>query len=79
MFKYRPQRGGLEESMKETVELADFAALRAHLAESWPEAVLGTVEVKPYEYDARIGWNTHLVCVNGDAMGYTDGPVEEAA
>lgn len=78
MFKYHPQRGSLEEAMKETVELADFAALRAHIAETWPEALLGTVVVKPYGYDARIGWDTHLVCVNGNAMGYTDGPVVES-
>lgn len=33
------------------------------------------VTVEPYSFDKRINWNTHIVCVNGDAWGFTDGPL----
>jgi len=65
--------------MKEVVELSDFEALRAHLVESWPEAAHATVEVKPYKFDWRIGWNTYIVCINGDAVGYTNALVGEVS
>lgn len=70
-MKYRPQRGGLKESMDEVVELEDsLSALAGYLGVS-PE----TVHVTPYRYDDRIGWNTYLVTVDGQGVGFTDGPV----
>lgn len=35
----------------------------------------GEIEVNPYCFDDRIGWDTHLVTVDGKAVGMTDGPV----
>lgn len=35
------------------------------------------IEVKPYGYDSRIEWNTHIVTLNGDAVAFTDGPLKE--
>lgn len=34
-----------------------------------------TIAVKPYAYDSRIDWDTHIVTVNGNAVGFTDGPL----
>jgi hypothetical protein len=39
--------------------------------------IKNTIELKPQGYDARIGWDSHLVVVNGMASGYTDGPINE--
>jgi hypothetical protein len=79
MIKFRPVRGRLEESMKEVHELpATRVALAAHLQKQYEHRVISshTIEVTPYRYDERINWNTHLVTVLGEAMGYTDGPLE---
>jgi hypothetical protein len=39
-----------------------------------------SVTVEPYGgIDKRIGWDTHLVCIDGDAVGFTDGPVRTTA
>jgi hypothetical protein len=68
--------------MAEVVEVADLAALVAHMrksVESWyPPQELPTVEtteVKPYWYDERIKWDTHVVLVKGSVWGFTDGPM----
>jgi len=72
--KFRPHRGLLVEAMKEVVELEDRAALVAHLIELGYAAKESSVEVENYGgMDARIGWDTHIVCIDGDAVGFTDG------
>lgn len=37
----------------------------------------GDIEVKPYHYDSRIGWDTHIVTLKGNAIGFTDSPLKE--
>lgn len=81
-MKYREQRGTLKDSMKTVVELpATRAALAAHLSVGFPTPCpADRITVKPYGgIDPRNGWDTHIVCVNGDAWGYTDGPLAESA
>lgn len=82
MTKYRPHRRLLYEAMAEVVEVSTLAELVAHMrksVESWyPPEELPTIEnteVKPYVYDERIDWNTHIVTVKGSAWGFTDGPL----
>ena len=82
MVKYRPHRGSLDKAMAEVVEVADLAALVAHMrksVETWyPFDQLPTVEntkVEPYAYDERIHWDTHIVLVDGSPWGFTDGPL----
>jgi hypothetical protein len=85
MLLYRPHRGLLEDSMAEVVEIVDFAHLVRHMrreVERWyPTDKLPTEDntrVEPYGFDHRIGWDTHLVTVNGNAWGYTNGSCERA-
>lgn len=75
MTKYRPQRGSLAEAAAEVVEISDFIDLVRHLRSQLPNASLNNVTVEPYGFDQLIGWNTHIVCVNGEACGFTDGPI----
>ena len=83
-FKFREHRGGLDEAMQTVVELLDFEALVTHLRKIWRGTAYetGEVTVKPYgdtaeeRFDRRIGWDTHVVCIDGHAIGFTDGPVE---
>jgi len=79
-MQFRPQRGSLEDSMQSVVTLPPTRrALFGHLV---AERLLrhgqteGNVAVKPYAVDDRIGWRTHLVTVGGQAVGFTDGPLE---
>lgn len=37
----------------------------------------GDIEVKPYHYDSRILWHTHIVTLKGNAIGFTDSPLKE--
>lgn len=85
-MKFRPQRGSLHDAMKEAVEVPDRPALIAHLQaihaetaryEGGPVIRDDTVRVEKYgrEIDARIGWDTHIVMIDGwGPAGFTDGP-----
>ena len=72
-MKFRPQRGGLAEAMAEVITLPPTRrALAEHLGVREYKVV-----VKPYGiFDERIGWNTHLVTIGANAVGFTDGPLE---
>lgn len=34
------------------------------------------VEVDKYTYDPRIEWDTYIVTIGGNAIGFTNGPVK---
>lgn len=48
-----------------------LAYLQQHFA-SWSPTD-GNVTIEPYGRDERIGWDTHLVCVDGKAALFSDG------
>jgi len=81
-MKFREHRGGYAESMATVIELPDRAALVAHvqkLLALYPGALLVTNErlrVEKYIFDARNGWHTHIVTLDGyGVLGFTNGPV----
>lgn len=78
-MKVRPAGGmmTLDESMEDCVELADGAALMAHLLKHYDywRPTEANVTIEPYGFDERIGWDTHLVCIAGKAALFTDGPM----
>ncbi len=80
-MKYRRVRELLSESMATVVEVEDKAALWEivrDFSKSWPgyqDATIEDLEVRPYGFDERIGWDTHIVVLKGSAVGYTDGPL----
>ncbi len=67
---FRFHRGGLEESLKTTIVVKNFNDLYTAIANefditaSWS----ASIEIEPYpaenNFDARIGWHTHLVTAN---------------
>lgn len=82
MTLYRPHRSMLHESMKEVVEVKDFADLVRHIRAKCPGfyrddecPTTDNTEVKPYCRDDRIAWDTYIVTINGNAWGYTNGPL----
>jgi hypothetical protein len=81
-MKYRPQRGSLDVSMAEVVEVSGMDELLAAMLrgmEGWypldHRPSRSNVTVEPYGFDDRIGWDTYLVCASGHAWGFTDGPL----
>ncbi len=78
-MKFRPQRGGLAEAMREVVELDNLEQLKHHIRNMYHlgcGSKLGVVKVEKYGsgIDERIGWDTHLVTLDGSPVGFTDGP-----
>jgi hypothetical protein len=77
MTKFRSHRGTLADSMATVIEIGsrhDIAAIVAKDARLPISA--NEVQVKPYGYDSRIGWDTHIVTIPGwGVAGFTDGPV----
>lgn len=69
MTLFRPQRGTLEESMEYMVAVSDKRALANLLKVD----DLVDLQIEPYCWDARIDWDTHIVRVKGDAVGFTNG------
>ncbi len=70
-MKFRPHRGSLDTAMDEMVELQPTVeALATHL-----KVPASAISVKPYGYDKRIDWDTHMVLVDGSPWGFTDGPL----
>ena len=78
-MKFRPQRGSLEDSMKEIVELLPTReALIAHLYSDHLCMWGDDVHVIPYVYDYRINWDTQAVVVNDYIVGFTNQPLEKS-
>ena len=71
---FRFHRGSLEDSTKTVVEVNSLEEIRALLRSAgYPP---GEVKAYDYGYDFRIGWNTHVVTVNGKHVGFTNGRVD---
>lgn len=75
MTRYRPHRGGLAESRYEEIGVSTLEELAEYLVPQWGN---GPIEVVPYGFDDRTGWDTHIVKVDGVPVGFTDGPLHES-
>lgn len=76
-MKYRPHRGMLAESMAETREFPSRAALVEHIRQELADFSVPVLDehlhIKPYGYDERIDWDTHIVTLDGyGVLGFTD-------
>jgi hypothetical protein len=77
-MRFRPQRGGLFESMQEVKEFSTLRDFGDHLTKEFRDLIKegSSFSVTQYFYDARIGWPTWIVTIDGQAVGFTDGPIE---
>jgi hypothetical protein len=72
-FLYRPQRGGLSESMLEALKFDSKEELIQKLSEDLMVNIeANEISIKKYVYDDRIKWDTHIVLLNGNAIGYVN-------
>lgn len=79
MFKFRPHRGTLTNSMSEVVELESKQALVdkvvSDLSDFEHELIINhnTVKLEPYGKDERVDWDTHIVTIDGyGVFGFTN-------
>jgi len=73
-FLYRDHRGSLDSSMETVQEMHSANQLRKHVYDIFGD---GQVTVEEYGgVDERIGWDTHLVCWEGGAIGMTNAMVD---
>jgi hypothetical protein len=72
-MRFRWQRGSLEESMSTSVEFDGGKELFSIVRKTFP---FGEIFVEKYGWDERCGWDCWLVLVDGNAVGFTSGPVE---
>jgi len=68
----RKHRGGYAQSMATAKEIdATLDAVAAYF-----EQPIEQITIEPYSgIDNRNGWNTYIVCLNGAAIGMTNGGV----
>lgn len=79
-MKVRPASSfmALDESMKHVLEFTSREELEAFLKKewtAWKEGSLVTIVKHGKGIDERIGWDTHLICVDGKAALFSDGPL----
>lgn len=73
MIFFRPHRGSFSESMKESVKFRNVAEMNEHVKRLWPEMKNGEITIDHKEiYDARNGWNTRYILMNGQVIGMCD-------
>ena len=83
MFLYRDHRGLLADSMKTAREFQSKSALISELQNSLNKYGRGEhdckrITIKPYGFDKRTGWDTHIVCLEDyGVLGFTDSPVPQ--
>lgn len=76
MVKFREHRGSLADAMETVIEVKSLDELRKHLYKVMPYKRGALLKVEFYTYDERINWNTYLVTLDGNAVGYTNGELE---
>lgn len=76
MKKFRWHRGGLDASMATTVEFETIDDLMTILSSVIDNVKISDISIKPYTYDDRIKWDTHMVLFKGTPVGFTNGPLE---
>jgi hypothetical protein len=68
----------IDEAMKHVREFHSRSEFEAFLKAEWLGWKEGSVvTIKKYCFDERIGWDTHLICVDGKAALFSDGPLPE--
>lgn len=77
MFRYRDHRGGLAESMATVQEFSNKENLLHYLAISLGDYAknvdINKTTIAPYRFDERIGWDSHIVHLEGyGVFGFTD-------
>lgn len=60
MILFRDHRGSLTESMTTVRRVSSLEEIRQHITKKWGTEVK-EIRIKPYGFDSRIGWDTHIV------------------
>lgn len=79
---FRDHKGSLADSMATVYYVRDrqhfIEIMRERLAPWQREVPDDGVKIEPYVEDKRIGWDSHIVTLDGyGVLGFTNGPLEE--
>lgn len=78
-MKYRPHKGGFDESMELTIEVNTLEELRKEIEKDYGK--FDEITIGYYCYDPRNMWETYIVTIQvGDQfwpVGYTDGDFKD--
>lgn len=83
-MRFREHRGGLRESIATTIEIeptidALLIVVRNALEPYGAHINEKQIHVSPYGFDGRIGWDTHIVTVDGYGLfGFSDAAIKTA-
>ena len=69
MTLFRPQRGSYAESMLEAIGVTKLR----DIAEIVGVTDLAHISTRYYTFDTRNDWDTYVVLVDGQAVGFTNG------
>lgn len=69
---FRFHRGSLSDSMETVIEIKSFEQLIVLTIGDWLINPI-KIEIKPYVYDNRINWDTHLVVIQEEDTCYPIG------
>ena len=78
MFKYRDHRGSLADAMETVQTFEARSDLVKYLQSDIDKMAPGKydcqkITIEPYGFDERIGWDTHIVYLNGyGVFGFTN-------
>lgn len=79
-MRIRQHRELLEDSMKTVEEIQPtISAIRKYFKKNslMQDTYNGKIVVKHYGFDERINWDTHIITIDGNAIGFTDELVEQ--
>lgn len=75
-MKFRHQRGTFKESMETVQEVSSLKDVERILADArstlFEMRQVGTLTCKKYIFDSRNGWDTYIVCEDGNGIGFSD-------
>lgn len=79
-MKVREHRGHLGDSMATVREVKNrdelLGIIQEQLRPFGVDVKPAQLHVEPYMYDDRIGWNTHIITIDGYGVwGMADGPI----
>lgn len=68
---FRPVRGSFKQAMGEAFEVGSIDDVIRYLSKQMLPADKDNISIKYYGFDERNNWETHLVLLDGEAVGYT--------
>ena len=74
-MEFRYQCSTLEESMGTIIEVENLSELMNELSKEHGDLSQKHIKVEYHCFDDRINWDSYIITINGDVIGFTNGPI----